>query len=122
MISNRALNKLKNKILFTLYNNYCSDNETTLDNLIFSGLFIATNPKYINIDEHDLYIALRNLVADGFITVTFKEHEEWENVTITPSGISYCQINKENKLFKYLKANHLAIVAIIISIIALFKP
>ncbi len=119
MISKRALKKLENKLLFTLYNNYYSDNEISLDNLTLSGLFIATNPKYITVDSHDIYLALRGLVADGLITVDFKEFENWDSATITSNGISYCQSNRDNKVISYLKKHHLAVIDLILSIIAI---
>lgn len=119
MISKRALKKLENKILFTLYNNYYADNEVSLDNLTLSGLFIATNPKYITIDEHDIYLALRGLVADGLITVNFKEFENWDSATITSNGITYCQANRDNKFISYLKRHHLAVIDLILSTIAI---
>lgn len=115
MISKREKSKLKNGILYGLYGIYEETNILTIDSIALAPCF-----KY-NYDEHDISLALKSLKADGFIDVDFISEDEWSNIiTITQKGIDYCYNNRDNKFIKYLKQNHLAIIAIIVSIIALF--
>lgn len=115
MISKREKSKLKNGILYGLYGLYEETNILTIDSIALATCF-----KY-NYDEHDISLALKSLKADGFIDVDFIGKDEWSDIiTITQKGIDYCYNNRDNKFIKYLKQNHLAIIAIIVSIIALF--
>lgn len=116
MISKREKTKLKNGILYGLYGIYHQSNSPSIDSIALAPCF---NHNY---DEHDIALALRSLKADGFINVNFYSQDEWgDTITITQKGIDYCYENNENCLVKYLKQNHLAIIAIIVSIIALFN-
>ena len=115
MISERAKNKLKLGILFGLYRIYHQSNCPAIPSTVLAPCFKK------NIDQHDIALALRSLKADGFIKVDFDSQDEWgDTLFLTQKGIDYCYENNENELIKYLKQNHLAIIAIVISIIALF--
>lgn len=117
MISKKDKFKLKNSILKDIYREYDKTANPSFDTIMLTVYF---NNTY---DQHDIALVLKSLKADGFIEVDFPSEDTWsEYITITQKGIDYCYQNKGNKLLKYLKQNHLAIIAIIISIIALFKP
>lgn len=116
MISKRNLNTLKNGILLGLYRIYHQSNSLEIESDILLACLSST------CDEHDIALALRSLKADGFINVEFCSNDIWsDTVTLTQKGLDYCYENNENRLIKYLKQNHLAIIAILISIIALFN-
>ena len=116
MISKKEKSKLKRSILNDIYTEYDKTANPLFDTIMLAVYFNNSR------DKHDIALALRSLKADGFITVDFTSDDDWsEYITITPNGINYCYKNKGNKVIKYLLNNHLAIIAIIISIIALFK-
>lgn len=116
MISKRQKSKLKNGILYGLYGIYEQTNVSAIDSIAIGACF------KFNYDEHDIALALKSLKADGFIDVDFVDKDEWGDIiTITQKGIDYCYENNENSIIKYMKQNHLAIIAIIVSVIALFK-
>ena len=116
MISEKDKKELKNGILYGLYRIYHQSNSATIDAIALAPCF-----KH-NYDEHDITIALKSLKADGFIEIDFPSKDEWsDEITITQKGIDYCFNNDENEILKYIKQNHLAIIAIIVSVIALFK-
>lgn len=116
MISEKDKTKLKVSILNDIYKNYDRTNSLSLDSICLAVYFNDT------CDKHDIALALKSLKADGFINVDFSLEDDWsEYITITQKGIDHCYQNKENKFIKYIKQNHLAIIAIIISIVALFK-
>lgn len=115
MISDREINKLKHSILFGFYKIYHRYNSLEITSDVLTILF---KHKY---DEHDIALALKSLKADQFINIDFISDDIWsETIILTQKGIDYCYNNRDNKLIRYLKQNHLAIIAIIISIISLF--
>ena len=116
MISRKDKSKLKVSILNDIYKNYDITNSPSLDSIVLAEYFNDT------CDEHDIALALKSLKADGFIDVDFSSEDTWsEYITITQKGIDYCYQNQENKFIKYIKQNHLAIIAIIVSILSLFR-
>ncbi len=122
MISEKDKTKLKNSILNDVYKNYDRTTSPFFESISLAIYFNNT------CDQHDIALALKSLKADGFIEVDFSSDDNWsEHITITQKGIDYCLQNKGNKFIKYVKQNHLAIIdlfltaiAIIVSIIALY--
>lgn len=122
MISEKDKNKLKHIILTSLYKKYDSTNSLENDDF---DLAVYTLYGY---DPHDIDIALKSLKADGFVDLQLNHiNENVSKAILTQEGINFCQKQRERTFKNYLITNHLSIIdlflssiAIIISIIALY--
>lgn len=114
-LTDKQISKLRLNILNNIYQTKCLKN-IDLSTLTIYPIYLSK--KY---DEHDLDIVMNDLVTNGYVTKFDDEIPGNIIYPITQKGIDYCRANKGNKFLKYFKQNHLAVIAIIISIIALFK-
>lgn len=112
MISEKDKNKLKFDILGYLNYHFHKTSDPNVDLIIFT-----VSAAKDGFDEHDVELALNDLKADKFIETSISDNPFESFVSITEKGCIFYKENHENKIIKYLKQNHLAVIAIIVSII-----
>ena len=109
-MSRKELHKIRLQILKLLNDNYHKTNDKSISLDIIKSVIV---PLHCYIDENDIKKAITSLLADLYV-------EEYQtDIFITQKGMEYLN-NHTNRFVKYLISNHLAIIALVISIIALF--
>lgn len=112
MISEKDKYKLKLDILgFLNYRFHNTSNpKVELETFNFSAIKDG-------FDEHDVELALNDLKADKLVETFISSNPLESYVSITQQGCEFYKENHDNKFIKYLKQNHLAVIAIIVSIV-----
>lgn len=108
LITDKEIQKLQLSILEDIYS-YQSKNNEPVSSMVLYPCNI--NSKY---DEHDIDIVINTLLTNTLITKSSDGIEDF--FSITDKGCSFYKENSENKLLKYIKKNHLAVIAILVSI------
>ena len=109
MLKNRTIFRKGNYLLKQLYPYYLRDNQAEITFNAICALFVKSN-----FDTHDIDVILNSLIVRGFLI------ENSQKYYLTKEAMIYCE-QRSNKLKTYLINNHFSIIAIIISLFALFN-